>query len=453
MARYLPLEQDTERYRNLYRSVDARRSRLSERDRMVLDAVQPLIVRQPPDAKLMGERLVAASERFPDDALVAFFAAVASEAHAAVVLPLADRVLALDPDYLDAMQLRARALLQLGRVDEGMRQLDECIAKSPGAQCAGDRVFLLMAKGQCADAEAAGKAYVGDSVGSDEAYEYFAWALSGNGAGDAAVAEAIHQSAAKRPPEVGAIFEASMLVRLDVLRGHFASADRRTAELMKLVERNPDATWHLQATALRAALLAERGDRAGLTALANDFFERRRVWNRGGSDLGTARLLAAVDEAEALPHAEVVGKAEAWFEENQTSRSPRWLLGGLGSRTARSADEAKGWLERTGPLPASSELRDEPSVRANVGRAMLIAGDAAGAANALATAAGECNVLVDPFTSVPARLWLGQAREALGDTPSACAAYDEVLRRWDTEKPLVATAKAAEARRTALHCP
>jgi eukaryotic-like serine/threonine-protein kinase len=453
MARYLRKEQDSERHVEIYRALDARRSRLSARDVTVLEALQPSIMRESPDIALTRARLVDASQAFPGDATIAFFAAVASENDPAATLSLTDRVLAIDPGYLDAMQLRARALLLLGRTEEGRKQLETCVAANPAAQCTGDLMLLLMAEGKCAPAEAVGKSYVRRSAGTDEAYEYYALALAGNDADRATVAEAIHQSAAKGAPELAPLFEPLMLANLAVLRGELASAERQSLALMKLVDQRPDAVWHEQATFLRAELLRERGDGAELKALASDFFARRRVWNRSGSpDWATPALLAALDETDAMPHAEVVRLADAWLADSKGARAPRWVVAAFGSRTARGADEAKAWLERGGPIEPISPSRTAVSGRGYYGRATLVAGDAAGASKILTDASRTCSGLHDPFAVVRAQLALGQAREALSDTGGACAAYGDVLKRWGRETPLGTTAKAAKARHVALKC-
>ena len=453
MARYFPNEQDIERQRDVFRSVDARRSQLSRRDAMVLDALQPTIMREPPDAALTLERLVAASQAFPHDATIAHFAAAASEHDPAAVLSLTDRVLATDPGHLDAMQLRARALLVLGRIEEAKKQLETCVAGNPGAQCADDLVVLLMADGKCAAAEDAAKSFVRQTAGTDEAYELYAIALAGNGADPAAVAEAIHQSAAKRGPEIGALYEATTRIKLEVLRGRLTEAERRSVELMKLVDPRPDAAWHEQATFVRAELLRERGDRAGLASLANDFFARHGVWNRGASlDWATPVLLAGLEELDAMPHAEVVRRADTWLAESKAARTPRWVVAAIGARTARGATEAKAWLERGGPLHPVNHTRAAALGRGYYGRATLAAGDAAGASKILTDATRACTGLVDPFAVVRAQLALGQAREALSDTEGACAAYGDVLKRWGVETPLGTTAKAAKARHVALKC-
>ena len=83
---------------------------------------------------------------------------------------------------------------------------------------------------------------------------------------------------------------------------------------------------------------------------------------------------------------------------------------------------------------------------------LLLAGRAMDAAPYLERASRQCDVLTFPFEIVHAALDLGRAREAVGDTAGACAAYGQVLARWGGAKPRSATADAARSASQRLRC-
>jgi hypothetical protein len=126
-----------------------------------------------------------------------------------------------------------------------------------------------------------------------------------------------------------------------------------------------------------------------------------------------------------------------------------WRARALAIQVVRTAEEARSALQEDARFDAWDPLFVDIAV---LGRARLLAGEADAAREALERATRACGALFDPFTEVRAHLWLGSAHEARRDTPAACAAYAEVLRRWGTETPLAKTAQAAKARRAALRC-
>ncbi|HEU4537223.1 MAG TPA: hypothetical protein VFS00_24050, partial [Polyangiaceae bacterium] len=114
----------------------------------------------------------------------------------------------------------------------------------------------------------------------------------------------------------------------------------------------------------------------------------------------------------------------------------------------------------TGRDPRAAEAAEEVAPSGSVGlreaqegHALLQAGDAARAAPLLEAAAASCQGLEHPFVNVRAHLWLGQARERLGDAAGACAAYAAVTRRWGGARPASTTASEAKRRQRALGCP
>ncbi|HWL87221.1 MAG TPA: tetratricopeptide repeat protein, partial [Polyangiaceae bacterium] len=86
------------------------------------------------------------------------------------------------------------------------------------------------------------------------------------------------------------------------------------------------------------------------------------------------------------------------------------------------------------------------------GRILLRAGQFARAAPLLENSAQSCQGLDAPFLNVRTRLWLGVAREGLGDHDGACSAYRSVVDQWGNAKPSSVTAAEAARRSRALGC-
>ena len=86
------------------------------------------------------------------------------------------------------------------------------------------------------------------------------------------------------------------------------------------------------------------------------------------------------------------------------------------------------------------------------GRVLLLSGRLDDALPPLRTAVAACYALEAPFTFIHARLWLGEALEAKGDIPGACAQYLDVVDRWKNAKPRSITLEKAKARSRVLHC-
>ena len=109
--------------RGRYRRALELRDKLSPRDAALLDALRPLIQRDPPDIDKCIELLQAASRAFPKDAELAYLPALLHPEPPAPALQAANRALALDPRYADALQQRAAALRRLGRPEEALEPL------------------------------------------------------------------------------------------------------------------------------------------------------------------------------------------------------------------------------------------------------------------------------------------------------------------------------------------
>jgi eukaryotic-like serine/threonine-protein kinase len=453
MSRYMTNEQTVEEFRALYRRVAAARSRLSPRDVAAVEAMDPFLLRDPPDVPAMRARLLEAHRRFPHDAELAFFAAIATDDHEEQ-LRLANAALALDPGYLDALQSRYRMTDALGRTVESRSDLDRCIEQAPGSQCLGDRVVMNGIAGECAAAEADARAMVVHSAGVPEAYEFLAEVLASREGPDEAVREAIRQESGKYERAIAELREPLGLAHLEVLRGRLAAAERIARALATSVDRASNAPPHEIATVLLVETLRERGAIEEAKAIATKYFERRSMWAKGANlDTATPRLLAFLQEVGSVSRDEVVRRMIEWERtERHRARTDAVSFHALASAVATTPEAARERLEKVpNVLPTLSGTRSAVLNRALLGRGQLLAGDPAAEAT-LRAVTTSCLALQDPFHWVRAHLWLGQALEAKGDRAGACTSYAVVARLWGGEKTQGPTAKEAARRAKAAGC-
>ena len=169
----------------------------------------------------------------------------------------------------------------------------------------------------------------------------------------------------------------------------------------------------------------------------------------------TPALLRTALHGGRLSPAEVTARRDVWLSSwkarlTPVSRNFLWLFGY--ARVADTPEAARAALALLPTYGALPPYRSQTLIDADVGRTYLLAGQPAEALPWLERATRKCDVIGHPFDHVRAHLLLGQAREATGDEPGACAAYQRVLDRWGQAKPRSVTAEQAKRRFLALHC-
>ncbi|WP_394829461.1 protein kinase domain-containing protein [Pendulispora albinea] len=462
----VPLPIRRERLREALRLRDG----LSERDRRLLDASEILNGEDAPrreEAVRIGDELV---RRYPMDAEIFFLSGgermnlARTREDLEVALERVRRASELDPTYSDAWQTQSRILEQLGRDAEARAALEQCLAMSPGSvDCMTDRVFALRRAGQCTEAAAEARRASSWEPEEAEIYRIFAETLTATRAPKEAIEQVLLLREGRLPAEVRE--ETALLERaqLEAWAGQFDRALATTAQLEQKLAGSAAREPHWAAAMLTADALIESGDRARGARVAEQALLRKDAW--------TPDKLAAVSvaptEAWLLATALRGGRTTqaAWLEatraweranERELSTFERWVLS-WGAKVGSPQDAA----EAMAHAPAG-ELRGGgrhfhvewaiglPDVYA--GRIYLQAGDAARAASVLEAGARACQGMYYPFLNVRAHLWLGMAKEKLGDKAAACRAYGVVLDRWGHATPRSITAREADERSRALGC-
>lgn len=439
---------------------------LDERDRELLNAIEPGYASEPPDLVEAQRRLAAIAQRRPHDAELLLLGIGVSggktrpEDYA--------HVLELDPKFAYAWWAKANAFYRVNDLPASRTALDSCAGAAPRSTlCRLLRARVDSRDGRCADVESGAREIVALENGGEFGYAHLANALTARGADRAAVEQVIASRAA------GVVNESArkrtlMLDRaaLAAAYGDFVGAEKELKELAELVRDEPFAQDHLRGVNLLVDVLDERGDVAAAGRIADEFLRRRAGFRsvafRPNDDPVPVFLAAAVRAKVRTPESAATAR-DAWSAEWQKklggATEELWL-----QEWARPAQTPAELAVAAAHMPAGAAssviLPAPPGWVSNQGftnyhgaRVQLAAGHVAAAVTTLGSVAHHCAVLVDAVTHRRASLWLGKAHEALGETAPACAAYRSVVDVWGNARPRSVSAEAAKARLRALSCP
>ncbi|WP_394834901.1 protein kinase [Pendulispora rubella] len=462
--------------REQFRRVISMRDALSERDRALLDAWTPLVASEPANREEAARRFDAAVERYPRDAQIL---ALAAMIHGFLALDttqlercvaLARRAIVVDPKYGEAMQIMASALSRLGRHDEAMQAIDQCMNVAPGSgECLLERIRIQSLRGQCSEAVTSARKWISNVPTSSGAYRHLANTLASEGASIEAVETALQQWHNNHPDEGQRATYIYHRASLAAFYGNFVSMEELTKELIAGVEESATLFDHARAASMQVELLTETGRSAEAAAVAEQFLRRRDAWTEGFSittPYEPAMFGVLLREGK-ISRERWVELSETW-EKNALSTLSRQQAWGLRWGAALNpfywqdqsdARElaATAWRMRPPPLPQGRSHEQPLSLGlladAFQGRIALTTGaDDAEAAQLFEPMAQNCHVLEQPFASVRTHQWMGEAKERLGDKDAACREYGIVLERWGEAKPRSTTATAARKRSEALGC-
>jgi serine/threonine-protein kinase len=458
--------------REHFRKAEEMRASLDDRDRAILDAVEPVVLRQPSDWAEAKRRLAALLERSPGDAqlwyLLAGGAANFDDFESAA--RYAERALTLDPGFAPAASYMALSLAYLGRFKEARAVIDRCLAESPAAEVCLHHLSMLQSdQGMCEGVEATARQLIASSEEPLHGYEILANALAARGQPIETVRESLRQAedASRTLPAVKASELHKMSVGLSgmaaIFEGDFVAAEQIARTYAPLVASSKRQSAHGGLAAGLAQILEETGRPAEAAQVALDFLDRRDAWEPDPSaeDMALLRdatpiLLRVAARGGRISPAELAARRDPWLHAwssriTPVSRNFLWMYA-----YARVADTPEGAREALAALPEYGSLppfRPETLVDVDVGRTYLLAGRAAEAIPWLEHATKTCMVLRFPFEHVRAHLLLAEAREAGGDRAGACASYRAVIKQWGQAKPRSVTAQKAAERAQALGCP
>jgi eukaryotic-like serine/threonine-protein kinase len=450
------------RTREVYGRARQLRDSLGDRDRKLLEALEPLLFRDPVDEHEYQERLRRTAEAYPADAELTCMAADYDDDLSHRIQTLR-RAIELDPHYSDAWQVLADTLALQGKPDEALAALDSCLTAAPNSvDCLAERSAHLQRLGRCSEMESTARQWIARDPRSAMAYSTLASALSSMGSREAAE-EALHRRWALLPEADRAEKRLHDQALLAALGGDFDGAAKRARELSEIAEADPNFERHARPTRLLADLLVETDRAAAAGTLAADFLKRKSAWSAnltpGGSEVRVSyvepMLLRVMRRAGRLSPREWEAAHGAWVESTRKAgtftEEALWAMGSaMPAETPAEAAAAiramPASLQRSGGrLRAPMELSG-----AFAGKALLLAGQVDDALPFLRVAGASCFAFDDPFVHTEAQLWLGQALEQKGDFAGACAAYRVVVARWGAASPRSSTAASARRRLDAL---
>ncbi|MBK9259463.1 MAG: protein kinase [Polyangiaceae bacterium] len=460
-----------ERSRAHYRKAMDLVDTLSDEDRVLLNAIEPLLLRQPSDWAESIRRFSKAVEKFPNDAHFWFYLAIATANFEdfAKANGYLNRAIALDPGFAHARVLLAMYTAYEGRFEAAEQAAEQCLKVAPESTLCMDLISRLrLREGKCEEMAQVARRMIAASTSRTLGEIVLAESLAARGQPLATVEQAIAQAEASRQelPVATTVATKKQFTTLRLfarmLAGDFEGAETRARELEALTQ-----TSHMQeergaAAKLLAQIMLETGRTREAGEVVMAFLDRRDAWEPTPSaeDIAMAKdatpfLLFAAAESERLSAAERTERRDAWLRDWEARATPiarNYLWMHAHASTAYTAEEAKNAIDvlsRQAPLPP---FRPETMADAYVGRMYLLAGRPDDAITWLDGAARSCAALQFPFEHTRAFLWLGQAKESKGDTKGACGAYQVVLDRWGQAKPKSVSAGQARARVKALGC-
>jgi eukaryotic-like serine/threonine-protein kinase len=430
------------------------RASLSERDQVLLRALEPVLGRDPPEPSVAVQRLREAVERYPLDAELFVLLSTVEMTDLEASLRAARRASELDPQYADAWQTMGERLSSLDRIEESLQAFDRCLTISPAtSDCQGSRAWQLGALGRCAEMEEGSRrAITSGPKASPSWYEGRAVALHALGRPLETVLEAFTQKWARISEDKRPAVELYDRARLDFEAGRFDEAEARAREGNRLIRADPNAQIHAQYAELLILIYTETGRPREAAKIADEYLKRKDVWVGVSAVRGMSMLmLRTMLNAGAMSKEAFTRARTDWLEQGpkvgDTDPARLWLFAYAGAIEQREdAAEALVAFEKLPPGAFTQQLLRRYSVP--IGRTYLLAGRVDEALPFLRPDHQSCR---GPGLK-PLDFPLGQALEQTGDKEGACEAYAAVLDRWGEGKPRSITAEKAKARVRALGC-
>jgi eukaryotic-like serine/threonine-protein kinase len=418
--------------------------RLPEKERLALRAWKAFVDGKQADAVRLRDEAV---QRFPQDKDAVFWAGDVRFHNQDLegAIPFFERALALDPEYLLAMEHLVRALGENGRRDEALAWAQKWAAASKDPESRIVVAQMLLAMGRIEGAERAYRDGLPDAPWPPGDY-----AILLAREGRVAEAEALlRRGIARRAPVSDDAPNAKLLKSLQT------GQDESLVVLLMLQGRIQEAESHLRETS-RDKPAVEVALRRLMFALGTRSLERTRAAVRAGEAAGLGRdpgwhsqaavaLLVAGDVEAAEAHRAEARALPGWDEMPARQRAFHetvfaWRTGRLDEAERSAAELAK----NRAPEPRYLALY-------LVGELAAERGDSKKVVEALEQARGMTNLapgMVSWAWFHPRMLYLlARSYEALGDRARARERLDALLALWkgaDPDLPLLEEARALD---------
>lgn len=417
------------------------RELLDDRDRALLDAAEPAVMRSPYDYAESEKRFKAALARFPDDSELLYWLGYAySELGQQDRLSaIATRLSKIDPTAAVAWSARAMTAFYLGNLREAREDALECrrVAPTQGT-CAFELQKILDDTGACSELETTLRAWAIASPDEPRPLLTLSRLLLVNRRPASAVEDAFSQALARMPEAQRADAIASHQQLLAWYAGDFAKVS--PSDVVEAID-----------------VALETGDTDAARAAAQTYLAKRdsEPQSHGTSDADLfsdplGYVLSALVHTGGMSRDEARRRRDAWVRELDAS------IGGLYKRhiwahayagavfDKQDALQAMIATPRYVPLPRTYWFQQ---AYGRIGRTLLLA-DRRGAADWYLQRATKRCLDLDPRDF----LALGLVGKANDDWIGACDAFKTVLAYWGAAKPRSITADRARHEMAVLPC-
>jgi eukaryotic-like serine/threonine-protein kinase len=446
-----------------FAKANALRTRLPHRDRLLLDALEPVLGGADEDVPEAVKRLEALAGKRPLDAEVFLWLSTLQNGLPSALAP-AEKAIELDPTDPQPLSTKGAALLVLGKFDEARAAYARCGAVSAdNPEC-----FLWAATTDSLEGRCEGALHEQERYAEHTGAQGLSNVLGAQAAAGRALdvlSDTTAKAKAAAPEHVRDLFGGGLDASLAIFEGDFAHAREVLTAQSARIAANPSArtayVFHYLVTGMLVGVALETGDAAGAESAARDFMAQSGSWTReSGLDRGAdrslvfARLAAGSTKA---PGPDFQAAQSSWVEARRAARAyPGVVWTNAYAAPALTRQEAEAALAKLADFAPLTSINFGPidplSLDGDIGHVYLLARKVDDALPYLTREDASCNVFWSPFVHMRATLDLGTALEAKGDKAGACGAYEKILDRWGKAKPRSVTADMARERVKALKC-
>jgi len=436
--------------RHSYAIAVTNREQLDDRDRAILQAVEPIVARDPYDYAETQRRMLAAVARYPRDVELLYYLGLTySElGQHDRILPLVDQMQAIDPTAPAVWGWRAVTLMYLGDLRGAREAAIECKRLAPmQSGCAFELTKILNDMGSCSELETVLRGWKVASPDNPKPPRDLARLMISLGRPVDAVRD-MYAQARQLTPEAGRA-DLDGDVRRDIA---FYSGDLTALEQVAREWLEP---WNPHAAEVLIDVLEEagRGDDARAVAEKHFAIGDAGFVPKGTSDMDlyndrTGFMLATLARHGGITHDELVRRRDAWVRDLKSRIGGAFALGIWAQAYAHAVRTPEEAAEAVAVAPAQqAPFYWFTATYGAIGRTFVLGGRAKDALPYLERATGRC------FDRDPRDYYyLGLAQEATGDAKAACASYAQLIARWHDAKPRSLTLEQARAHASALHC-
>ncbi|WP_394827129.1 protein kinase domain-containing protein [Pendulispora albinea] len=414
------------------------RSKLSSRDRDLLDALGPSL-HDPVDLEETRTLLERLEKRFPEDPDIPLF--IASRYLRAWdgkrALPFADR--AMEWPRPIARLMRARCLAKLNRVEDSRAEYGACFASSPSATgCLRWNAKLDAAEGRCQSVENLARQLIAAAPNNPDGYYFLAGGLVGQTASMPSAQAALETRWLVAPESGRTWLRLQDTFYLQVSSGAFDDAERTLDAWQAESLRFSDADHRGRPAVERLLLNLELGRTKKAASLARTYLEQSRAWTEGASIVFDIEAYRVLYWSHAIDRTEFDRLRAAWLLASEHRRAGmnemalyRWYEGFV-EPVATEEDAVLAVSRRPeGMEEPDRELMQTQSMQ-RLGRMYLLAGQTDQALVFLKRSVESCFYRY-PFHQMWANLDYAAAVSQKGDTALALKSIDTILHRWGND--------------------